>query len=218
MEDLTAFSSQLRQQIETFEQAHGYALGWRLLASPAEVLNGAQIAFIGLHPGGRVRPPDHPDFAPASGSAYVEESWAGHAPGESLLQKQVRALFSHLRVTPESVLTGNLVPFRSPSWAELPHRQAALRFGADIWKTVLQRASPRLIICTGHEAFDAMFRMLGAEKAVSVPVGWGNVSGAHAMFRGGALVRLPHLSRFRIITREESQEGLRQIFGVDWHK
>lgn len=52
MQDPTLFCSGLRARIETFEREHGYGLGWRLLASPAAVLEKADIAFIGLNPAG----------------------------------------------------------------------------------------------------------------------------------------------------------------------
>ncbi|MGQ3673559.1 uracil-DNA glycosylase family protein [Xanthobacter sp. TB0136] len=216
MQDPTLFCSGLRARIETFEREHGYGLGWRLLASPAAVLEKADIAFIGLNPAGQVRPPDHPDLAPAQGSAYSTESWAGHAPGESPLQKQARTLFHHLGVRPEQVLAGNLVPFRSPSWAELPHRKAARTFGETLWKDILARARPRLVICMGAEVFGSVGQLLEAGEPCAISLGWGKIQGARARFGRGTIIRLPHLSRFRIITRAESRDGLKSLFAPDW--
>lgn len=44
------FSSNLQQRIEAAYKESGNSHGWRLLASPACVLEGAEVAFIGLTP------------------------------------------------------------------------------------------------------------------------------------------------------------------------
>lgn len=105
----------MRARIEQEYLRRGDRLGWRLLSSPWEIVSSAEVAFIGLQPGGTYAPAEHPDLCPEQGSAYVTESWVGAAPGQSPLQRQVRALFEMLGVAPETVLAGNLVPFRSPN-------------------------------------------------------------------------------------------------------
>lgn len=214
---MASFHAELKQRLEAAYAAGNYTLGWRLLASPAHVLDGADIAFLGLNPAGRLRPKDHPEFAMARGSAYVDEIWGDQqAPGTSPLQRQVQALFRHLGAEPAQVLAGNLVPFRSPDWASLSHQQAALSFGENLWRDILKRARPRLIITMGGVTYKSLRYMLGAQNSRSVSIGWGRVSGRVASFDDGHLVGLPHLSRFAIMTRDESTEGLRQLFGAHW--
>jgi len=215
--EIEAYCAGLRARIEEAYFNSENDLGWRLLASPAAVLDDAEIAFIGLNPGGNAQPSDHPDLSTRCESAYVAEWWgASPAPGQSPLQRQVRALFRKLQVEPERVLAGNLVPFRSPSWDRLKNREDALRFGEHLWSGILARARPRLVIGMGSTTYASLSRVLRATDARSVRVDWGNVRGMRANFHGGALIGLPHLSRFGIVTRTRSEPALRELFREDW--
>jgi hypothetical protein len=214
--EVDRYCEALRERIEGAYLTSGNSLGWRLLASPASVLEGAEIAFLGLNPGGSTRPKDHSELSMECGSAYVRERWGNGLPGESPLQKQVRALFKRLGIEPDRVIAGNLVPFRSPSWADLNNREASLRFGEQLWGEILDRARPRLVIGMGRETYVSLCRILGATAAQSVPVGWGNVAATRAVFKGGLLIGLPHLSRFGIVTRAKSEAALQELFGDDW--
>ena len=206
-----AFAAQLRDRIERQYSASGYTLGWRLLYSPEVVLEGARVAFLGLNPGGNYRPTDHAEFAMERGSAYEVEHWGG-PPGTSKLQRQVLALFEWIGERPEAVLAGNLVPFRSPNWDALPDKQRALAFGKDIWADIFAQVSPQLVIAMGGEAITALTDILDVSVTDRIPVGWGSICGERGDFATGALVGIPHLSRFPIMTRGESRAGLRRLF------
>lgn len=208
--------AELSERIECAYRASGNQLGWRLLASPPYVLDRSEVAFLGLNPAGRIRPHDHAEFAMPSGSAYVVEQWAGHPPGRSPLQRQVRALFAGLAVQPEDVLAGNLVPFRSPNWASLENRKEAMKFGVEIWRELLAHTRPKLIIGMGGEVTAALSASLNTRREKRIPVGWGNVTGLKADFSNGTLIGLPHLSRFAIMLRPKSQQGIRSLFGDHW--
>jgi hypothetical protein len=210
------YCSALSLRISTAYLQSKNSFGWRLLASPSSVIDGAEVAFVGLNPGGSSQPDNHAEFAMEQGSAYVIETWGGYRPGTSPLQKQVRALFSGLSVKPESVLAGNLVPFRSPSWKSLERKDFSLNFGESLWADILQRARPSLVIGMGRDVLGPLSRILGATSIQTAAVGWGNVSALQATFKGGALVVLPHLSRFGFITREKSTGALRDLFGGRW--
>lgn len=209
----SAFCRQLTERIEKAYAESGNSLGWRLLASPAGVLDGADVAFIGLNPGGSIRPVAHPEFCLPHGSAYVDEVW-GRATeaGTSPLQTQVRILFGKLGVSPDEVLAGNLVPFRSPNWNSLKQRELALRFGELLWADILSRANPRLVIGMGHAVSQPLCRILRAREVQQVSVGWGTVTALKAQTPHGSLVILPHLSRFGVVSRERSAEALRFLF------
>lgn len=213
MQKLEDFGAYLRSRIEAEEKRLGFQLGWRLLASPLQVLDGAALAFIGLNPAGAVKRPDHPDLSVPSGNAYVNEIRERAKPaGCSGLQLQVRRLFTALGHAPETVLAGNFIPFRSQSRAQLRNFPAASAFGREIWADILARAKPPLIVSMGRDVFDNMSQVLGAGPASTVSVGWGTIYARNARFPGGRIIGLPHLSRFAIIGREESRQALAQLF------
>ncbi len=209
----TAFSAQLKDRIRRQYDAGGYVLGWKLLYSPEAVLEGARVAFIGLNPGGSVGAfSDDANFSVEGGSSYAVEIWEGESsPGASKLQRQVLALFRMIGERPEAVLAGNLVPFRSPSWEKLHDKKRALAFGEEIWRDILAKGNPQLVVCMGVEVFSVLRTILNVRETERVSVGWGDICGERGEFASGALVRIPHLSRFAIITRTESQPGLRKL-------
>ena len=206
----------LQIQIQTAYAASGNVLGWRLLMSPATALEGADVAFIGLNPGGSAQPAEHAEFAPEAGSAYACESWAGYAPGRNPLQREVLLLFERIGVQPETVLAGNLIPFRSQNWGKLANRKEALHFGCGLWRDILARAGCKLVITMGAIVTDTFRPMLGCRELTAYPLGWGTVKGVRGEFRGGTLIGLPHLSRYRVISRGKSAEPLAQLFHGYW--
>lgn len=191
----------------------GNVMGWRFLSSPTQTLMGARVAFIGLNPGGSNHDDDHGEFAMDLGkSAYRDESWAGRNPGESKLQKQVLALFDRLGEKPEDVLSGNLVPFRSPNWANLKEPKKAIKFGEELWSEVLEKARPSLVVTMGGETRDSVCRLLQVRNLRKTLVGWGSITASKGEFSGGTFVGLPHLSRFGIMGRPESSPYLDKLF------
>jgi hypothetical protein len=211
------FAEKLHQNIAAAYNNSENTFGWRLLASPAAVLDEAEIAFIGLNPGGSIQRNDHGEFAMVRGSAYEIETWdRSNQPGMNPLQKQVRELFRGLSVEPEKVLAGNLVPFRSPSWKLLRNKESSLQFGESIWAEILNRSKPSLVIGMGREVLSPLSRILGATNSKTIPVGWGKISAVQATFRNGSLVILPHLSRFGIVTRSKSANALKTLFEERW--
>lgn len=202
--------SDLEERIRlAYEESENH-LGWRFLYSPATVLSGAETAFVGLNPGGSVAEPDM--FATEVGSAYCCEHWCGAERGQSPLQKQVQAIFERLGVSPEKVLAGNFVPFRSPDWHSLKQPAQALEFGRLLWRDVLSIAKPRVIITMGALVTKEMAAMLGVKPIQKIPIGWGSVSASRSGAKGVTLIGLPHLSRYRVMGRHESREGVDRLF------
>ncbi|MFD1342652.1 hypothetical protein [Litorisediminicola beolgyonensis] len=202
----------LAERIEAREEALGVGLGWRLLYSPATTVEHARIAFIGLNPGGRAEDPRHAQLAPPRGSAYRDEAWGRHPAGRAPLQVQVQRMCALLDEPAERVLAGNLVPYRSPRWTDLPDRKGAVAFGQSLWSEILTRAAPELIITMGAEATTAVSAVFGNPERTKLPVSWGSVSGHHAAAGGVRLVGLPHLSTFRIFGRPASAAALERLF------
>lgn len=199
-------------RISTEYSAGGYGLGWRLLMGPAQTLQSARIAFLGLNPGGSNVDTAHGEFSVEAGSAYVVESWGDHPPGESPLQQQARALFAMLSVEPVDVLAGNLIPFRSQSFRTLPNRNRAMAFGKSLWREILNSIEPEIVITMSADVTKVVANLLDAESPHRIPVGWGSVTGMRSNFEMGTLIGLPHLSRYRIFGRDKSAAALDELF------
>lgn len=201
------------KEIEGAYRKSGNTMGWRFLASPESTLSSAKFAFIGLNPGGSAVDEKQSVYAmPEGQSAYVTESWAGHAPGKSPLQFQVRSLFARLEVAPDTVLAGNLVPFRSPNWKSLKDPQGSLAFGKKLWERILHQAKPSIVITMGGETTKAVADILGVMNINRCLIGWGNISAQRGDFDGGSLIGLPHLSRFAVMNRASSASYLDRLF------
>lgn len=197
--------------IQAAHDALGHHLGWKFLYSPVSTLTEARVAFIGLNPGGAKY--EAPVYAqPPGQSAYLDESWRGHAAGTAPYQFQVRELFRMVGVHPQAVLAGNLVPFRSPRWAALERRQESLAFGCELWREVFAAHVPELVVCLGGITDRALGKLLGAGTATHHDVAWGNVTATVRDFDGGRLIKLPHLSTFKLFSRGASKECLLRIF------
>lgn len=130
---------------------------WRLLYSPEDVLTGATVCFLGINPGGCISEPQHDGLCVAKGcSAYRCESWQRKGkplmPGQHPLQRRICELFDVIGVKPPDVLAGNLIPFRSPTIKTLKQRNEAEVFSAEIWRSILERVKPQVVIAMGREA------------------------------------------------------------------
>ena len=201
----------LVDQIDAEYRQRGDTLGWRWLYSPRQTLSTARVALVGLNPSGGSHKP--PIASCDDGNAYANESWSGLPPGHAKLQRQVLSLFSCLDVSPDEVLTGNLVPFRSRSWEALAKRPSAVTFGQQLWRQVFAEHTPELVITMGNTARDALVEVLDARDRKYVTVNWGGLVGTRWVLPGGGrLVGLPHLDRFDIVTRPASQSALEELF------
>lgn len=207
-----AIAASLERRIRKAYEESGNVLGWRFLSSPAGTLDSAEVALIDQNPGGDRQPDDHPEFAMEKGSAYEEEKWDHHSPGNSPLQIQVRTLFERLQVESSDVLAGHLVPFRSPSWSHLKKRKEAIEFGKEIWKEVLDRARPELVVALGAVARGPVIEILEAHSIKPIPLNWKGRDAWRGKFDGGKFVYLPHFSRCPVMRRPESKEALDRLF------
>lgn len=214
-ESLAAFSRRLNERIEEKYLELGHQLGWRLLYSPLGVMDGARVAFIGLNPGGGTDDPDHGRMTPRTGSAYVTELWKGREAGEEKLQRRAQDVFSLVGVEPESVLAGNIVLFRHPNWKDTPQLRQAKAFGLEIWQEILRRASPRLNVCIGVEAFDLVRHLVSAGEPLSCPASHGTWLVRRALFDGGIVAGLPHLSRYDFAGHPARTAAVRWAMGLD---
>lgn len=221
------------KRIDQFYKDHDYRLEWRFLTCSRKVLDGnPKIALITLNPGGEEQRPDHPQDSCEEGCAYLVESWKnGKSPGEAPLQIQVRRMFAelaeklHYQGTPEGLLeeslSGYFIPFRSPSFNELEHRSEALDFGESIWSSILESVRPGLIICIDTKTYERLKELiprtyrLRETNHIPIKTGWGNTEIDILEFGESSearLLRLPHLSTYKLFSRAECVEPVDRIF------
>jgi hypothetical protein len=205
MRDQTWASNHIQQAYDRL----GYDLGWRLLGCSWANLATAKVALITLNPGGSQAEPDMLTYE--DGCIYLSEKWQGRECSNHPLQLQIQRLFELARVHGDKVLSGYLVPFRSPTWAALKAPQEARQFGVEMWRCLLDGRSPRLTFTIGDVVFQSMQDILKGSDATEHASGWGNVKIKLAEYEGGHLIGLPHLSRYRLfgkkaraLAREES--------------
>lgn len=221
--------------VSTIEEAYeqlGHRLGWRFLSVSKNVLNNnPSVAFLSLNPGGSEIPADHPWASCESGCAYVAERWGSSLPGQSGLQQQVQMMFEGVgrrtgrtgRELLESSLTGHLVPFRSPRLADLNRKRESIDFGRQLWTRLLSSSdiNPALLICMSRDIYaELTLRVLPAVGATRIstealPTGWGvytaDVDVYECSGRNFALLRVPHLSTFRLFNRQKSRSYMNEI-------
>lgn len=99
--------------------------------------------------------------------------------------------------------SATFVPFRSPTWADLRERDAALQLGRSLWTRLLARAKPELIVCVGKGVVgEEIARLTDATLVGEVDIGWKDHSATRYRTASGMrIVALPHLSRFRLFAR-----------------
>jgi len=213
------------ERIDEAYRELGHELGWRFLTSPRSTFPPSSgILLLTLNPGGPRPRPDHDGPSVEAGSAYLVETWeppysAGRAPLQIQVQRLFDALASELSAPGDGAellngsLGGYFVPFRSPSLAALRSRAASLDFAESLWSQILHEFSPNLIITIDHETTTRLRRVLRRcgmplEDERKYPTGWGDVTAGLAApeTHGPAILRLPHLSRFRVFGRPASQE------------
>jgi hypothetical protein len=219
-------------QIESEYKQLGHRLGWRFLTGPmANFSTDVDVAFVTLNPGGSVDVVEHPRTSSEAGSAYLVESWDGYSPGQSPLQQQVRGLFSRLagisgapsgEVLLSKSLTAHFVPFRSPTFDDLKNQTASVAFATRLWTRILRELRPRLVITMDTTSTPVLESILRSSQDVtssakSLPIGWGSYSAQLIRFGGPrdatrALLRFPHLSRFKVFGRSASANCLDNIF------
>lgn len=219
-------------EINKFYNEWGYQLGWRFLNGSKKTLtNNPAIAFITLNPGGNKIPKDHSWESCENGSSYLYESWRNCPPGKSNLQKQIQLMFEKIisvTDTPiqrneliERSLTGYFVPFRSPRLTDLEHKKEAFKFAESLWSKIFTQVRPKLFICIDRRTHKHLRSIitnvygLPLSKEQKLNTGWGNYKADLDEFGDGnqvKMLRLPHLSTFKLFTSSKCTDHLTKIF------
>jgi hypothetical protein len=224
---MSTFSEAVKS-IETAYEKLGHDLGWRFLYSPANTIGpDTRMVFLGLNPGGSHYEAPVPSVE--EGNAYRIEHW-GKDGGHNGLQTQVHRLYEILarKVGQQSApklmdqtLTANFCPFRSPNWKSLSRKRESVRFSHELWFSVLDRVSPSVIICLSDMPFDYVESVLLARgfriiEKIKPLTGWGDVTYSQAKYssldeKEVLMVRLPHLSRYKIFGKPECRRAVDQL-------
>ena len=237
MSDDSPDISALERRVETISAAYtrlGHRLGWRFLAGPRRTFTSrAPFALITLNPGGSHEDPDHPRTSSENGSAYWIESWKGYPPGTAPLQFQFQELFARIVTIVDAsesprafvenrVLVAHFVPFRSPSLDTLHRRSESIAFARQFWAELLAECLPRTILTIDRVTFKNLHGIISNRLAAVVahrrfPTGWGRYTAEAFRFqmseRGETvtLARLPHLSRFRLMSNEACRQPVQDF-------
>jgi hypothetical protein len=123
-------------------------------------------------------------------------------------------MFQIMDVKPGAVLSGYLVPFRSQEWGKLQKKTESINFGVGLWREVLKRAHVQTVIAFGKDTAPYMINILAARFGASHLAGWGAQTIEEYPFgSNGRLVVLPHLSRFGLFGRPQSETAFRVAIG-----
>jgi hypothetical protein len=199
--------------IEAEYRRLGHRLGWRFLYGPERTLQTAEVAVISLNPGGSAYEP--PSWSCEDGSAYLRESWKGRPAGMESHQTQIRRMLALLGSSPDEVLAGPFVPFRSRNWGELASKQASVSFGRRLWKWALAGSQISTIVVVGRAG--------GLEENVcevadcttlmqEMPAGWGKLTlRKFANKTGRVIISIPHVSQFKLFGRSASDHAFAEL-------
>lgn len=201
--------------------AHPHARwGWSFMYTPEQALVRARAVLVGLNPGGRqIDPPREWDYT-AGVNAYLDEPWGEYTAGAHPLQRQAALLFEAAGMGGDEVFAGNLVPFRSGSWVELPDREGALAFGRKLWMEIIERTPARLYLSLGKRAGAEIADLIGARRHAAHSVEWGRqVIDEYRADDGRTVLAIPHLSRFQVFGggRTAAAEAVRAAAGAPPH-
>lgn len=213
------------KKIEAAEESLGHELSWRFLATSSRTLSpSSRIAFIALNPGGDRIPADHGKESSESGSAHLHEVWKSRLPQQvDGLFKQIASSLkaSDYKSLMDDSLMAYYIPFRSRNYASLKRKEESRAFAFQLWSQIMQKILPELIISIDRRTFSSMHKILTTSNKVEqtggreMPTGWGNYTASINCYvaprRHIVLVRFPHLSRFKIFNRPESEPYTREI-------
>ena len=90
-------------------------------------------------------------------------------------------------------------------------KNAGLKIGQEFWSEALINID--LIICVGNVTAETTIKMLNFKIDIVINSGWSNIKlKRYKNKKGQKLIHLPHLSTFKLFSREECKDSLVNIF------
>jgi hypothetical protein len=218
--------------IQQFYENSNHQLGWRFLSGSKHSLDNPRVALITLNPGGKTIPKGHAWGSCENGSSYLVEKWKGSAKaGQSNLQRQVQLLFERIIAKGalsidrdqliEQSLCGYFVPFRSPRLTDLVDKKQAFEFAENLWGKVLEHVKPKLFVCIDPETHKRVGTLVSSvyrlpkSNTKTFQTNWGKITATLDTYGTNPpvnMLRLPHLSTFKLFTSDQCQNQLDLIF------
>jgi hypothetical protein len=192
------------------ERELGLNDGFRPLYGPWSTLSKSRMAFISLNPGRAPSSTTKREMSDERGNSYVVERESTLSP----ITDQFLRLCALIKVSPDDVLTGVAVPFRTPAWNDIPpqHRKRAIKVGQEFWAEPLKRNDLEVIVCCSAQATRAVVECLHAKLEETRPAAWGNITiHRYRALNGTPILALPHLSRFRLLGRSQSETAIADL-------
>lgn len=207
-------SSVTPDRIEAEYRRLGYQTGWRFMTCPERQFENPEVLLVSLNPSGRV---EHgPRWSQEDGSAYVQESWDGQAPGTDTLQVQIQRLVGHLGVTFDKVASAHFVPFRSQRWADLARSAEAVQFARELWADFAMGMKPKYVVCLGTKVGRYVPQLFGVNGMEKKKTGWSNITlSVGRLPHSGQVIVLPHLGTFKLYSRAECAPFLQAAIGPE---
>lgn len=199
-------------QLENLSNQFKFTEGFKLLYCPWQRISDARVAFISLNPGKAPKNIDLRTVEDPRGNSYVVE----RATTKSPLNEQFLAMCSFLNRDPEQILTGVFFPFRSGRWQDLDASQieAGLDFCRPFWKSAITENCELVVVLSNFVA-NQVVELLDCKLETEISSGWGVTKlRRYVAPNGTKVVQLPHLSTFRLFSREDCVAPLKEIFQV----
>lgn len=200
-----------RDVVQAEYERLGYSRGWSFMGTPERALREARVAFVGLNPGGGGETDTYEygglwDFP--EGNAYFDERWGPNA-SETAIQRQIWRWHEMVGLGPHESLCAHFIPFRSPDWHSLEHKDEALAFGQRLWNWVLGVSPASLFVTMGKEPARQLAVILKARHVAQLPTGWGQqMIDVRDSADGRRVVGMPHPSRYALFGRGGSASEL----------
>lgn len=209
----------------------GHDQGWSFLYTPGSTLVGSKFLFMGLNPGGK-NDREAAELTTEAGNAYNPEieDWSSDGKGNHL-QRQIVSLYKILsdrigfdyRKLMDTTLAANFCPFRSKSWEELTNQEQTISFCNKLWSELFGNTQITTILCMSslvHQYMSSIIVEKGGQlvRTETDEIGWGKVTYQVTHFkingRDILIIRLPHLSRYKIFGRKESCAQIDKIVNL----
>ena len=195
-------------KLESIEKVYDFKKGYKLLYCPWDTIGKSSTAFVSLNPGNAPVNANLRLISDERGNSYEVEKNITKSP----INKQFLELCKFLNKKPSEILAGTVCPFRSSSWNSLTKRQrdAGIKIGQKFWSEVLLNID--LIVCVGYESANIICGILDFEDDIIIDSGWGDLKlKRYNNSKNQTMVSLPHLSTFKLFSRQQCIGPLREI-------
>jgi hypothetical protein len=222
---------EIQQRIEEVYLHYNFNEGWRFLNCYQKNLkrnNG--IMILTLNPASRksIDYENEVRFSYESGfSNLAERAISEVSPQLKKFLKNVHSQI-HTAISIEKfindVLVGYFIPIRSSSFKNLKNRKELITLGKELWTPILKANLDSLQLLAvidkvTMKAVIEIFLIIGLieieSKGMKLETGWGNYTADIKRFKFNdktiTLLRLPHLSRFKIFGREKSKDEINKM-------